>query len=476
MNKKRINIFTTIIIVIFAGALLFLTTSLLSSYQKAPKKIYSEFTDLTNTISELCRDFSIDSESFYSNFENTISQYDDLSSVKLYNGNKLIYSWKNYDNTIRHPDFIQSYSETVFNTTDSKIFLKVQFNLLSKPIIFNSVKISFFIVVIGLFITALVIIFISTEDETTKADKEQQTQEEYISSTDEESLNDDLTTENFPDLNFTEFDLSNTNNRTEDSDILNTNEQNTPSSSSEENDSEEEISQTEEVPKEEEISTEKDNLLVETVIEDTAENNSVNTNNYLKTYLQKQNNDSLHLKQDSSSETSEEEKEVLSEDCASDLTTPDSLISEESKLIPHLDNELIRAASSENDLSLFVFTLETIDYDSEVTQKIITEILTEFHFKDMIFKYQNNSIAAIIQDMDIDKAYEIAERLYIKLTDIVNTNIAIGISSRSIRLISAERLLNEAHNATLHCDSNSHIVAFRVDPEKYRKYIAAIKE
>ena len=50
----------------------------------------------------------------------------------------------------------------------------------------------------------------------------------------------------------------------------------------------------------------------------------------------------------------------------------------------------------------------------------------------------------------------------------------IGISSRSLRLISVDRLKTEAEQALLHAseDVDSPIVAFRVNPEKYRKYIS----
>ena len=46
-----------------------------------------------------------------------------------------------------------------------------------------------------------------------------------------------------------------------------------------------------------------------------------------------------------------------------------------------------------------------------------------------------------------------------------------GIASRNGRLISAERLFNEAENALRKTDETKNIVAFRSDPEKYREFL-----
>ena len=49
----------------------------------------------------------------------------------------------------------------------------------------------------------------------------------------------------------------------------------------------------------------------------------------------------------------------------------------------------------------------------------------------------------------------------------------MGISARSIRMISAERILKEAVEALAHTslENETQIIAFRADVTKYRKYI-----
>ena len=102
-----------------------------------------------------------------------------------------------------------------------------------------------------------------------------------------------------------------------------------------------------------------------------------------------------------------------------------------------------------------------------------------FQYKDFIFEYKDDGFAAIVQDRDVDSAMQSAEKLYSSLMDILKeekqkAKPIIGISSRSLRLISVDRLKTEAEQALLHAseDVDSPIVAFRVNPEKYRKYIS----
>ena len=91
--------------------------------------------------------------------------------------------------------------------------------------------------------------------------------------------------------------------------------------------------------------------------------------------------------------------------------------------------------------------------------------------------------AAIMQHSDIDTAMQNAEVLHSDIASALkasgqDSKPLIGISSRSLRLISAERLKNEAEQALIHAeeDPNSPIIAFRVNPEKYRKFIGGQDE
>lgn len=161
------------------------------------------------------------------------------------------------------------------------------------------------------------------------------------------------------------------------------------------------------------------------------------------------------------------------------LFSPVSGFGWESYLSQRLESELVRAASSEQDLALVIVRIPGITSEYEFYSKICTAILETFQYKDFIFEYKDDGFAAIVQDKDVDGAMQSAEKLYSSLMDILKeekqtAKPIIGISSRSLRLISVDRLKTEAEQALLHAgeDASSPIVAFRVNPEKYRKYIS----
>ena len=110
-------------------------------------------------------------------------------------------------------------------------------------------------------------------------------------------------------------------------------------------------------------------------------------------------------------------------------------------------------------------------------------MLDFFQFKDFLFEFKEDGFAAIIQGKDVDQALQSAQVLHSNLKGALTAagqseNPQIGISSRSLRLITAERLKNEAEQALLHAadDPASPIIAFRVNPEKYRRFISGQDE
>ena len=139
---------------------------------------------------------------------------------------------------------------------------------------------------------------------------------------------------------------------------------------------------------------------------------------------------------------------------------------------------MVWAASSEHDLALAIIKIPGMTKESDYYGNICQSLLDFFQFKDFIFEYKEDAFAVIVQNKDIDQALQSAEVLHSNLLGTLTaagekTKPQIGISSRSLRLISAERLKNEAEQALLHAGEkeDSPIIAFRVDPDKYRKFI-----
>ena len=154
----------------------------------------------------------------------------------------------------------------------------------------------------------------------------------------------------------------------------------------------------------------------------------------------------------------------------SGLYNPETGIGWESYLSTRLNNEIDRATASEIDLSLFIIKLSEVPKTNEAFKNVCNYLTIQFQFKDLLFEFKDDCIVAIKISMNVDEALNLADKLYHDICNIINgNNCRIGISSRSIRMVTGERLILEAEQAIEHSDQSSPVIAFRVDSEKYRQ-------
>ena len=150
-------------------------------------------------------------------------------------------------------------------------------------------------------------------------------------------------------------------------------------------------------------------------------------------------------------------------------------ISNQTSFVSKLDTELVHATSAEQDLSLFIIKIPGLMYSDEETKIIINTLLEQFLYRDTIFEFENDGFAVIKSDMTIDEAEQKADYIYKQLKEKINDiSTYIGISSRSTRMLGAERLIKEAKEALNHAietQDETPIVGFHVDVEKYRDFI-----
>ncbi|MCL2008909.1 MAG: hypothetical protein FWG77_12585 [Treponema sp.] len=95
--------------------------------------------------------------------------------------------------------------------------------------------------------------------------------------------------------------------------------------------------------------------------------------------------------------------------------------------------------------------------------------------KEMIFQKGETGISVIIPNIDLEegliKSEEFRKRIIHKLAPEPELNI--GLSSRAGRPVDAERLMMEAYAALerAHSDNGANIIAFKSDPEKFKKFM-----
>lgn len=168
-----------------------------------------------------------------------------------------------------------------------------------------------------------------------------------------------------------------------------------------------------------------------------------------------------------------------------DVTKPEGLFSPvtgigwESYLSDRLEAELVRAASSEQDLSLVIIRVSGLLHTDLLSRKIAQVLLDTFKFKDMVFEFGSNGFAGILQNLNLDQAMKIADTLYAGIDSLLMSmsyegQITVGITTRTARLLPAARMIEEAESAAKKAEEepNLPIVAFRANPEKYRNFVA----
>jgi hypothetical protein len=108
------------------------------------------------------------------------------------------------------------------------------------------------------------------------------------------------------------------------------------------------------------------------------------------------------------------------------------------------------------------------------------EAVAFFTLRDLIFEKGKQGIAVIVPGIDIEQGFTRCEEFHRRIQEKPDfaitrpSDLAIGLSSRSGRLVEAERIILEASKALGKAleDPASPIVAFKSDPEKYREYLS----
>lgn len=170
------------------------------------------------------------------------------------------------------------------------------------------------------------------------------------------------------------------------------------------------------------------------------------------------------------------------EDCGPQgLYSSRSNICWESYTHDRLESELHRCASFEQDLCFI--TVESLNFDEwESSYRYFTEAaIAFFTFRDLLFEKGRGGISIILPNVDLDHGIRMAEEFRKKIKGLPSqgehsenrADLVIGLSSRSGRLVDADRLILEAERALdkATTDPSSPVIAFKSDPERYRAFI-----
>ncbi len=158
------------------------------------------------------------------------------------------------------------------------------------------------------------------------------------------------------------------------------------------------------------------------------------------------------------------------------IYTPDSLLCYEEYFSERLDNELRRSASFDQDLVLAMIRCNASNGRDQYIH-LAEEVRDFFTFHDLLFEYNDHIIAVILPNSDIDEGITRLsdfQRVLFHTEEHIKAAVSIGLSSRNGRLISYDRITEEALAALKKAEkeSTTRLIGFRPDPGRYRTFIA----
>jgi hypothetical protein len=413
MTKRSFNIVSVLIGAVLLISVIYFVTGIITDKKAGPSQAQVLFDSLSKKTEIIANKYDYNSNAFADSFMQAVKDFDDYASLELIMNGKTLYSYPaTKANTIDTQNYTKDFTKSFNLNNGNNLVIKAQIYTVKPSSLFYHARTAFILIFIATLIAILILIFAKPEVSNSK--------DKVIRFDHKDSFDDNP----FRTDNVASDSVS------EDTPI-------------------EEDTTIDEL--QEEITSPSDFLSNE---EETSLNFSDN-----EVY---------------SAEEAEESDVTDAESQSEPVIT--ATISAEEALLPALEEELIHSASQEQDLSLIIVRIAGIPNDNPDSAQAacIKNCVNE---RGSAYRYGNDAYALLIKALKLDDALQDAEslleRLAASLRDQGLPAITIGISSRTERLISADRLLTEASEAQKHAsdDMTSPIIAFRVNPEKYRNFI-----
>lgn len=500
MKAKR-NYFTVAVCTVYIAAVLAFAASLIFEYSGGTKRAQERFTSLTKDLSRNLKENNTGSAEFSRAILESLGNVSDIAAIQVSSDGKLLFSYPVSidENKTASSPLIKQLSTSVKGGENSAVLTAALYTLKPSSIYYKG-RVAFLVILAATLAAALNLIIVSKKD--TDGDGQEDTDAE------KDGAEDYFFEEEMPDY---EKVARKETDAKDDATVY-------------ENDAEEEAAVTERTDAEESAVTRNDVAEVAAVAEVTAAedtavsevtagNNAVAEENSYGTEIDSDKTLDFEDQTDieetipsvqekepvlENGQNAGEEEGAAAEDAsfaeeiheepslAENNVAPVGLFDEktgfgwEQYMPTRLDSELIRAASSEQDLALFTVRIPGIDWTTPEGKETASIIKDWVKFNDLVFDYGSDGFTAIFQNQNTDAALAEAEKTHTEIVSVLkraNSSAEtpfVGISTRSLRLISGKRLFNESEQALFHAmeDKDSPIVAFRVNPDKYRSYLA----
>ncbi len=456
MKNRFIVIYTFFASAVFLFATGFFAFNLYNEYKTNLEKSETKYTELVSNIRVLSNNYSENTSSFASGIKSAVGDTGAYSFIQVRRNNETVVLYPTGKSKEETVSKLTKNFTSSFSINKQAVSIDCNIYLIRPDSIFYFARVSFLMILIITIITIIMIIYLNLTDNSSDVISLEEDSADDLS--DEEIIeNEEASGKETEDADETDK-VENSDEAAEAGEAVSE----TENEAEEESSSIHDNSDFEEEEKHTEVTPEEVNAILAEPLTDEA----------LAASEEKPAAEKAKLPVDEEKPAPLEIKQTDEADKPSGLYNPDTGIGWESYLASRLNNEIERAIASEIDLSLFIFQLKGIEKTSELFKNVCSYLAIQFQFKDLLFEYKEDCILAIKISMNVDEALKLSDKLYADICNIINSkNCRIGISSRSIRMVSGDRLILEAEQAIEHSDDSSPIIAFRVDSEKYRQLL-----
>lgn len=431
MKKKFVTIYSVFASLTFLFSIAFFSYSLINEVKNGNERCANRFNFVVELMTK--NPNNTDAKKLFTDF-------DDFALINIYKNGKLISNFPEVASVQENSNstFIKTFSYS-FSFGQDNYSIKTVMYILRPSKIYSSALFAFLIILVATIFTLLLIIILTVKEKKSPEQQLEEENEEQVENLEKiEESNTDLyenqKNEDFEDSNFSKAINSS---QEEKSDF----DENSILKTDEDFHSKEENFDSSKNNEEKNENNEKDTYYEEPIDKSNIEENI--QNDQKETELQEQKN-----------------KDPIEEN----IQQPDF---EET-----LSKELVKAGSSEQDLALILVKIPELN--EQLYESILQELVQNFMLKrNLIFRKESDCIAIIKNNTTIEEAEEFAEKIRNQILTLEDTTCFIGISCRAIRLVSAERIILESEQALQHAqeESDSPIIGFHVDIEKYMQYL-----
>lgn len=511
-QKKSLNIFAAIVIFLYAAAVIFFGFSLLSEYKTVSKHVDTRFTNIAKAAIDECNTMLPGSSDFNAALTNSIGHTSDVAGIQIVRGDLVIFSWPaDYKSIKTVTPFIHPFTTVIATSNNDDIVLNVALYVLKPQSIYKYAKIAFIVVLAATLCTVVFLIYmdIAKKDEE-KYGAEYNSESNFAPAFNEDSNNEDtnfskndsdeIVKDTSEQAEYANIETEETKENNDAVDIQeeysNDNIQDIQSEIIQDDIEADKTENTADIQDDRDILSENseekaDDEKIEVEDNNTARGNfkpvSIITE---KTILP--NIGIEEEEEDTDIDSNEEAAENIDEEINVKVNqvgkySPLTKLCWPKYLIPSLNDILEKSKASNTEVSLMYLKINMLDRIEYVTEDICNMLIDIFKDKDLLFEddASDDAYILILQEADIEKALEFAGYISKKVTESLtnyekDNRVIIGISSKASRDIDAEVLVKEARHAMEKAyddDSNQvSIIAFRVNPEKYKEYIERNKE